>query len=288
MSRILIIGASGMLGCSLAPSLVAAGHQVIRQSRKDGFDVRLNLLNDKDWIDCFDELQPEVIVNLAAATNVDQCERYPQQAFEANVAPLTSLMRAYPLASIRPHIIHVSTDQVYEGRGPHIENNVRPCNVYGLSKLAAELTIKPCQPTILRTNFFGRSNSPGRLSFSDWIINSVRSNHPLTLFQDVLFNAVHLSTLCEYILLAIEKRTVGIFNVGTCDGASKYEFGSQLVKMLDLDGSMIKIGSVTDFEFPARRPLDMRMSITNFENAFSCKSPTMNSEIRKAANEYHF
>ena len=49
MSRILIIGASGMLGCSLAPSLVAAGHQVIRQSRKDGFDVRLNLLNDKDW-----------------------------------------------------------------------------------------------------------------------------------------------------------------------------------------------------------------------------------------------
>ena len=51
----------------------------------------------------FNELQPEVIVNLAAATNVDQCERYPQQAFEANVAPLTSLMRAYPLASIRPH-----------------------------------------------------------------------------------------------------------------------------------------------------------------------------------------
>ena len=64
--------ASGMLGCSLAPSLVAAGHQVIRQSRKDGFDVRLNLLNDKDWVDCFNELQPEVIVSLAAATNVDQ------------------------------------------------------------------------------------------------------------------------------------------------------------------------------------------------------------------------
>ena len=120
--------------------------------------------------------------------------------------------------------------------------------MYGLSKLAAELTIKPCQPTILRTNFFGRSNSPGRLSFSDWIINSVRSNHPPTLSR-CSFNAVHLVQYVN-IYYWLLKRTVGIFNVGTCDGASKYEFGSQLVKMLDLDGSMIKIGSVTVTSFP--------------------------------------
>jgi len=91
MSRALLLGASGMLGCSLAPLLKSAGHNVVRQSRCDGYDIKLDLLCQQDWEDCLNQLQPETIVNLVAATNVDNCEEDPQLAFDANVGPLLTL-----------------------------------------------------------------------------------------------------------------------------------------------------------------------------------------------------
>ncbi|QNJ15990.1 dTDP-4-dehydrorhamnose reductase family protein [Synechococcus sp. A18-40] len=275
-----------MLGCSLAPTLQAAGHDIIKQSRNVGYDVKLNLLDDNDWRDCINELQPDVVINLAAATNVDLCEHNPQLAFDANVAPLLSLKRASSHIKKRPYLIHISTDQLYDGVGTHSESNVHPCNVYALSKFAAELAINDYQATILRTNFFGLSKSPNRQSFSDWIIKSIESNSSITLFQDVLFNAVHISTLCYVIGLIIDNQTIGTFNVGASNGISKSEFGLQLATMLGLETNKIKIGYISDFEFLARRPLDMRMNTSNFENVFSFTFPSMLTEISKAANEY--
>jgi len=286
MSCILLLGASGMLGSSLAKKLKAAGHDVIRQSRAEGYDIKLDLLSNQAWVDCLAKIQPETIVNLAAATNVDQCELNPQWAFDANIAPLLCLRGAFCSIDKLPHIVHISTDQVYDGTGPHSEAHVRPCNSYGLSKLAAELVIKDLPSTILRTNFFGLSQTQGRPSFSDWIIKSIKSRKQITLFEDVFFSAIHMNTLCEFISLAIDKKTAGTFNVGASDGMSKSEFGLRLASLLGLDTSSIRIGSVKELDLRARRPLDMRMDTTCFQDKFAVNTPILSTEINQAADEY--
>lgn len=276
-----------MLGSSLAPFLRSLGHTVIRQSRSDGYEIKFDPLDHLAWETCLKQLQPDSVVNLAAATNVDQCEENPQWAFDANVGPLLALKRAASSADIYPHIVHISTDQLYDGTGPHSEDNVRPSNVYALSKLAAEFVVTGCPTTILRTNFFGLSRAQGRSSFSDWIVKSIKTNQQILLFDDVLFSAIHMETLCDFINMAITKEYRGTFNIGSSDGISKAQFALQLASRLSLDTSSLRIGSVKQLDFKARRPLDMRMNTTSFQQKFGVCPPTITAEISKAVNDYY-
>lgn len=276
-----------MLGSSLGPHLKSEGHTVIRQSRSDGYDIKLNPLNHQDWMDCLKQLQPDVVVNLAAATNVDQCEQNPQLAFDANIGPLLALKRACSSADRFPHIVHISTDQLYDGLGPHIEDKVQPCNVYALSKLTAELAIIGQHATIFRTNFFGLSHAQGRSSFSDWIIKSIKSRQRIVLLKDVFFSPIHINTLCEFINIAIMRKSLGTFNVGSSDGMSKAEFALQLATRLDLDTCSVQVGSVNQLDLKARRPLDMRMNTKRFQQEFAVRIPSITIEISKAVDEYH-
>lgn len=146
------------------------------------------------------------MVNLAAATDVDRCENDPQWAYQANVGTVVAFVRAARVLSLWPHLVHISTDQVYDGIGPHCEDAALPCNVYALSKFTAELAVREHPSKILRTNFFGLSRSPKRRSFSDWIVGSLRAAEPITVFEDVMFSALHIDSLCDVIVRALETR----------------------------------------------------------------------------------
>ena len=287
MTKILLLGARGMLGTYLAPQLEMAGYKVLRQSRSHENYIQLNLLCLKEWSDCLLAYKPDVILNLAAATDVDRCEIDPQWAFNGNIAPMLTLSTALRKKNINTHIIHVSTDQVYDDIGPHLESYVNPCNVYGMSKLAAELALKDLPATILRTNFFGKSTCKGKSSFSDWAIDSIKSKKQITLFDDVYFSAIHMSTLSEYIKLAVEKRQIGTFNVGAIDGISKAKFALQIASRLNLCSESVHIGSSTELNLNARRPLDMRMSPLRFIKSFGVEPPCIMQEINKVVDEYN-
>jgi dTDP-4-dehydrorhamnose reductase len=286
MSRVLVVGARGMLGASLCPLLEAAGHDLLRQSRAEGLDLQFDPADVEAWRLILSDRHPEAVVNLAAATDVDRCEDDPQWAYDANVSPVLAFVRAARDTGSSAHFVHISTDQLYDGVGPHAEGAVRPCNVYALTKLAAELVALEYPSTILRTNFFGASRSPERRSFSDWIVGSLRTGSPITVFDEVLFSALHLDSLCEVIARAIEMRLCGIFNVGTADGISKADFAFELAKQLGLSTVSMRVGSVTEVCLRARRPLDMRLNPTRFEHAFGIPSPTMSEEINHTVRDY--
>jgi len=184
--------------------------------------------------------------------------------------------------------VHISTEQRYDGKGPHLEHKAHPCNVYGLSKLAAEMAIQASPATIFRTNFFGFSRARKKTSFSDWIIDSIKTKQEITLFNDVFFSPIHMDTLCEFINMAIVRKPLGTFNVGSSDGMSKAEFGLRLAAQLRLDTSSISIGSVKQLTLKARRPQDMRMDTTFFQGKFEVSTPSIATEIFKAANEYRY
>ncbi|MDZ7641808.1 MAG: SDR family oxidoreductase [Desulfurivibrio sp.] len=285
MSRVLVTGAYGLLGVELVPALKMAGHEVLCQGRGDYAEFQADLSLEKEVLALLRQAQPDAVVNLAAATNVDACESDPRMAYLANVRIVENLAHVLPKTGV--HLVQISTDHVYDGTGPHQEVNGCPCNVYALSKYAGEMAAAACGAMILRTNFVGRSRCPGRSAFSDWIVQSLRAGKSMTLFDDVLFSALHVSELCRFICLVIDRRQPGIFNVGSREGASKAQFASELAKHLGLDLSQATIGRLADHKSLARRPLDMRMDVTKFEREFGVLSPTMAETIKRVSGDYH-
>mgnify|MGYP000155440998 CR=1 FL=1 len=282
--QILVLGAYGLLGSALCPELVRRGHTVRRQGRGASAQCRADPTQRDDLVRLLDETEPKVVVNLVAMTNVDTCEKNPQAAYRANARPVELLCDC--LGETACHLVQISTDQVYDGPGPHIEDRVDPCNVYALSKYAGELAAASAGGTILRTNFVGRSRLPGRVAFSDWLVDAFRERQPITLFDDVHFSALHMAVLCVCIEQVVTKRVAGIYNLGCRDSMSKAQFALRLAEQVGLDSSHATIGRVGDVALRARRPSDMSLTVTRFEQTFGTRLPTMEQTVQRVARDY--
>lgn len=290
MSTVIVFGAYGLLGASLVPALRALGYNVLAQSRNEGADICLDPADRAAVLTALLQYRPAAVINLIAATNVDHCEKYPELAWRANshiVAILTDSIKAFwDRLGAKPHLIHISTDQVYAGQGPHAEVDINLINVYGLSKYTGELLAERIGATILRTNFYGRSQCASRVSFSDWLVKSLRDQIPITVFDDVKFSAMHIDTLCHLIAQCIERRPVGIFNAGCRDSISKAGFAFALADALSLSTNQVTVGLSTDIELKARRPFDMSLQVSRLENILEFQLPTILAEIEHTAKEY--
>ena len=144
---------------------------------------------------------------------------------------------------------------------------VTPVNVYGRTKAEAELQVLEAHPLalVLRTNFYGWGTSYRR-SFSDVIIETLRSGKDLNLFTDVFYTP----TLVDKVAIAahdlIDTKATGIVNIVGDERISKYEFGIRIAEEFGLDASLIKPGLLVDQVALVQRPLDMSLS-----NQKACK-----------------
>lgn len=287
MVKVLILGASGLLGHSLVPWLQGLGYVVIRAGRNTAEDIVLDVFDRQAVTDRLRDIAPRHVINLIGATNVDQCETDISYAYNANVAVVANLAHAVGVcAHLSLHLVHVSTDQVYDGPGLHAEERITPLNVYALSKYAGELALAGSPAAILRTNFFGKSRAPSRSSFTDWLVRSLQSKTEFTLFSDVIFNAVHMDTLCDAIHRVMVQRKVGVFNVGSRGPISKAEFGLRLAALLKLSSSHARQGSSSDVLLKAKRPRNMSMDVRRLESVLAYRVPSIDDEIARAAREY--
>ncbi len=288
MARILITGATGLLGSSLAPALFNAGHEVTTVGRSAASRRVCDLSDRVQTVEMVESLVPEIIVNLAALTNVDLCEDDPNLAYRANCLSVTNLCAGIAATGRNPYLVQISTDMVYDGQGPHSEDAVAIKNTYALSKVAGELAAANGNAVVLRTNFFGRSRASNRNSLSDWLYRSLRDRTPITVFSDVLFSPVAIPTLCRIMLTVLEARPLGVYNLGSQDGLSKADFAFEFAKRLGWSSETLTRGRLADGAIlKARRPTDMRMNSARLSGALRLSLPTLTEEIKIAAEEYH-
>ncbi len=283
MARLLITGASGLLGHTLSPFLAGRGLDVVRHGwrRAEACDMQADLADAAQVRAMMRAVRPAMVINLAALTSVDACEERPDLAFRANTRAVGLLADACAEAGAR--LIHVSTEQLYDGPGPHREDVVDILNVYSLSKYAGELLAAKADATILRTNFFGPSLREGRLSFSDTILAELQAGRAFVGFEDVAFTPLSMATVSRAIervvTLALERPRPGVYNLGAASGCSKAEFAVKLARRYGLDTALVKSGKVGDSGLKARRPNDMRMDSSRFEGEFGFALPTLDQEI---------
>lgn len=286
MTKVLVTGSRGLLGSSLVPHLRAHELTVISHGRSSDCDVCADLTDSQQVNAALDTARPDVIVNLAALTNVDECERYPQRAYLSNVRIVENLAAWIRDKGTSCHLVQLSTDQVYDGPGPHKENDILPSNYYAFSKYAGERVAASVRSTILRTNFFGRSDCASRKSFTDWLVQSLLEKRAMTVFDDVKFSPLSLACLVGMLALVIERRCEGTFNLGARSGMSKADFAFGLAEVAGLSAACMSRGTSNDVQLAAYRPKDMSMDPSLFEATFDIRLPSLKDELQSMKAAY--
>lgn len=277
--RILITGGTGLLGCPLSGHLRTKGYGVAVCGFSNNANHTADLTSRHETFEVLDDIRPDCIINLVALTDVDKCQENPDLAYRLNVKVVENIAHWIHRRSVGTKLIHISSDQVYDGVGESIEEDVVLTNIYAFSKYASECPALSVGGVVLRTNFFGYSQLEGRLSFSDWLIQSFKKQEPIKLVTDVFFNPLSITTLVDCIEKACIDYIPGVYNLGSNQGMSKGEFARKLAKVLSLDDANAKDVSVVDINLRAYRPKDMRMDVAKFENAFKINLPTLESEL---------
>jgi len=283
-NKVLIIGAYGLLGTALSSFLSKNGFNVLRSGRKEFSEINLDALDINSLENNINNLKPDYIINLAAITDVDFCESNKIEAFSINTDIPKNISKLKNKYSYR--FIHISTDQVYQGNGPHKESETNPINIYSKSKLKGEDFVLENGGVILRTNFVGKSKNKERKSFTDWLFENAKNNKKFSLFSDVNFNPVHINDLCEIISVIAKDFQTGCFNLGSRGKITKAEFGIIFLKNLKFDTSSIRICSVKESYLKANRPFDMTMDVSKISKNFNKHLPTIKETIDKCIKEY--
>jgi dTDP-4-dehydrorhamnose reductase len=286
MERVLLLGSTGLLGCTLAAIIKSRNWEVVHHGRRSG-DVSGDLTDGRIAAQIVERSNATCVVNLAALTDVDRCEAHPREAYLQNTRIVENVAVALCRRQPPAHLVQISSDQVYDGAGPHREDDVTLTNYYCFSKYAGELAAARGASTILRTNFFGRSRCAGRFSFSDWIVGALERGDAVRVFDDVWFNPLSMERLSEMICLVLERRIAGVFNVGSRDGMTKADFCFAVADALGLSSASMTRSNSNDAKLRAYRPKDMRMDCGRFEQAFGVTLPRLREEIESMKGYYH-
>ena len=289
MEKILVMGATGLLGSTLVEFLKnLTNYQVITHSHKKEADFNFDVSKFQETNKLISKIKPDAIINLIGLTSVEECQNNPNLAYLLNCKTVENIVTSISNANLKTHFLHISSDHLYDGDGPHYEENICIKNNYAFSKYTGEIIAQRIDSSIIRTNFVGKSRSLGRESMTDWLYNSLKNNKKISVFEDVKFNPLSMNSVSYYIREIIEKKPVGIFNLGSHNGMSKANFDFIFAERMNLDTSQMTRMSVDNVDWDmALRPKDMRMKLDKIEKRLGIKLPTLEDEIKEIAKEYN-
>jgi dTDP-4-dehydrorhamnose reductase len=287
MNSILVTGATGLLGSSLVRHLKECGYKVLTHAHTTQADFMFDLADKDKTHKILEHIQPNMVINLVSLTNVELCETQVSMAYLANTRTVENLVHWIESAKTDCHLVQISTDHIYDGADLHTEDKVTITNNYAFSKYAGELAVLRVPSTILRTNFVGRSQVRHRESLTDWVYKSIIGGKQVQVLNDVYFSPLSITKLVDMIELVVQKKPIGIYNLGSHFGLSKADFAFAFAECLKLPtNTMTRIVSNEAKFFRAYRPKDMRMDISNFEDTLGVKLPNLTDLIQSLAQDY--
>jgi dTDP-4-dehydrorhamnose reductase len=248
--KILITGASGMLGGDFTVAARELGHEVIALSRSD-----LDLTDQSAVETLVEEHAPATVVNCAAWTDVDGAETHEEEATEVNASGAGYLGAA--AAAIGASICQISTDYVFDGakETPYVESDpTSPIQAYGRSKLAGEETVRAANPNhfIVRTSWlFGVANQ--KPNFVETMLEVGSTGVPVKVVHDQVGSPTFTGHLAAGLARLIETDSYGIHHMAGTGECSWYEFADEIFRQAQMEVDLIPIDTAA-FPRPARRP----------------------------------
>jgi dTDP-4-dehydrorhamnose reductase len=249
MIRPLITGSDGLLGRVLSERLEEDYPHTVSATR-----AFLDIADYWSLSAELERLEPNVIFNTAAFSDVDGCELDPVRALRVNKIGAHNLARACKALGAR--LIHISTDYVFDGtqQAPYKEDDAtNPVQVYGASKRDGEIAVLAELPEslVVRTSFlFG----PGRATFVDRAVERARAGEGVKAVLDWVNSPTYIVDLAEILARLLETDARGILHVSNAGACSKFEFARAACRMAGIEDPPIQPIRRSDLPLPAKRP----------------------------------
>lgn len=298
---VLITGANGFLGQKLIERLIPIPHYHIVATSKS--ENRNFIRGGYTYIPCdfadvdalqvlLDEVRPDKIIHTAAISSVEACENDPILCKKINVETVYQL--AQYCARHDKHLVHLSTDFVFDGKAdPYQENDIpNPCNAYGESKVASEqqLFSTACRAAVLRTILvYGINGDSRRSNLVLWAKAQLQNNTPINVVSDQWRMPTFVDDLASACLQAMKIEATGIFHISGDKMMSILDIVHQVADFWGLDKSIINPIHAKDIGQDTNRPratgflLDKAKEVLNY-----VPTPFMESlqEINRQINYY--
>jgi dTDP-4-dehydrorhamnose reductase len=258
--RVLVTGASGMLGSDLVPVLAGAGLEVFARPKSD-----LDITSDAETTRAFHEIRPEIVVNCAAFTKVDACETDPE-AFEVNARAVRRLADHCIRQGAR--LVQISTDFVFDGQkqDPYTEDDaVAPLSAYGRSKREGEeAALSVPASLILRSSWlFGQ----GGWNFVEAILKQIEDGRRrLTVVSDQRGRPTATMDLAQAVLALLEVGASGIYHFANRGEVTWFEFTQAILMLSDNANVRVVPTDSATLGRAARRPAYSVLDTSKYES----------------------
>ena len=282
--KLLITGASGLLGTKLCEIALRKNHEVYSAYSQHrplyGAPVKLDILDLKAEQQILDKIKPQGVVHAAALTDVDKCETEKELAWKTNVEATTNLVRL--CKEHDAYLVYVSTDYVFDGeKGTYKEmDDPSPINHYGLTKLKGEEAVQALNKYCIARGsvIYGSTPATGKTNFALWLLDKLRKKEEVKIITDQWNSPTLNVSMAEMILQILEKRANGIFHLAGAPRLSRYEFAEHLAETFNLDPKYIKPVQSEHIKWIAKRPKDSSLDVNKAKRTLAIKP----LEIREA------
>jgi dTDP-4-dehydrorhamnose reductase len=251
MRKILVIGSKGMLGRDLVEMLRSA----FPKDKITGWDLEeVDIQEEKNTITRIGNFAPGVIINVAAYTDVDECEWNEKKAFAINAEGMKHV--ALGAAACGAKVVALSTDYIFDGKKerPYLEGDPpNPLNVYGRSKWKGEQYVQELakDALIIRTQWlYGKYGK----NFVASILRQAKEKAVLQVVNDQVGSPTYTIDLSKAISMLIECNAQGIFHVTNSNPCTWYDYAQTILELSGLEGVTVIPISSKELNRPAVRP----------------------------------
>jgi dTDP-4-dehydrorhamnose reductase len=288
--KVLIVGASSKVAEAISRVIKMSGeieiyyisskNSVLSSDQKTEF-VYCDFTLRKDIKDACMSIQPDIIINTAAYTDVDAAEKDKQSAWKVNVTGVENLVSV--CRSMDAHLVHFSTDYVFDGEaGPYTETDLpRPLGYYGKTKMAGE---NACiggniDYTIIRTNVIYGAAHNVKPDFVSWVLNNLAERRQFSVVNDQFSNPTFIDDLGYLVDKVLRTRYTGIFNAGGATWLSRYDFACKIASIFKENKDLIRPISTKDLQQTAQRPMLGGLVTFKTETTFGMKFSSVESGL---------
>ncbi len=283
METILITGAAGLLGSNLSYNLRSLANIIAVDNNDVNIKGVESICGSALDLQLIDKLMKKhrvtIILHCAALVNMDMCEKDSRNANIVNSLMAGNL--SFLADRYNVQMIYISTDAVYPGKKGILykeTDNTKPISIYGKTKLLGEKYVLHYKKNlVIRTNMYGFSYKD-KVSFAEWIINSLNENQELNMFDDLYFSPILVNRLCELLFMCVERKLSGLYNICCMGSISKYAFACEIKKQLRLPGSIRK-SSMKNHKYFAPRTQNMGMDNSKIVKALNINIPNVDKDI---------
>jgi dTDP-4-dehydrorhamnose reductase len=260
--RIVVTGANGLVGSRACALLAAQGHEVLgvgrgeRRTQGNFAYARCELSREAEVDAAITEARPEAILHTASMTEVDACEKDPDAAFASNVVATANVARA--ATGVGAHLVHVSTDYVFDGDGgPYDEDAVpNPRGVYAITKYMGEQAARIFRPgaAIARTAVVFGWPPAGRPNFGAWLVTALQQGQPVRLFEDQWVSPSLADSVAAQVSELTVRKLGGVWNTCGAEVVDRVTFGRALCAQFGFDERLLVPVRLSDVKLPSPRP----------------------------------